>query len=211
MLLKQPWPNSDGIIIGTGPSLTDEQLDWAMTMKKERGWHLFGVNNIYERLPWIDVLLSCNIEWWDHYWPRSVWLRQGPFAKWTWDQPTSFKYGINYIEGRWGDSLSVNPRYIHYGHASGYQALGIAYHYGVRRMYLLGYDMKYPPGEKRHYFGEYPKPLQHFPRTGPQGEFTGLIRQFETIDCEALGLEVLNCTPGSALTHFRKVDYRDIR
>lgn len=210
MLSTQLWPNSTAVIIGTGPSLTDAQLEWAARKAREQRWRLFGMNNVYQRFPWIDVLVSCNVEWWDHYHPRDLVLRTAKFDRWTWDLATAHKYGINYVEGRWGDSLSVNPRYIHYGHSSSYQALGLAYHYGVRTMYLLGFDMKYPPGQPRHYFGEYPKPLQHFPRTGPNGEFTGLIKQFETIDCDALGLTVYNCTPGSALRHFPGVDYESV-
>lgn len=192
-----------GVIIGTGPSLSDQQLAWALEKQKE-GWGLFGVNNVYQRMPWLDVHMSCNIEWWDHYWPRDWFLRVAPFDKWTWDKGVADRTGISYIEGRWADSLSKDPNYLHYGHASGYQILGIAYHYGVRDFYLIGYDMAYPPGEQRHYFGEYPKPLQHWPRTGPKGEFTGLIKQFETIDEKDLGAKFWNLTPGSALNHFEK-------
>jgi len=52
--------------------------------------------------------------------------------------------------------------------------------------------------------GEYPKGLYHNPRTGPNGEFTGLIKQFETIDEKDLGIKVYNLCPISALEHFEK-------
>lgn len=192
-----------GVIIGTGPSLTAEAIEWALK-KKKKGWKLFGVNNVYQRVPEIDVHLACNPEWWDEYWPTDLRLRASKFDKWTWDLPTAQKYGLKWIEGRWGDSLSKDPAYIHYGHSSGYQILGIAYHYGIREFYLLGYDMAYPPGKPRHYFGEYPKALHHNPRTGPNGEFTGLIKTFETIDQRDLGIKVINLCQTSALEHFRK-------
>ena len=172
----QPLHGRPGIIIGTGPSLNDDQIHWAFLKHELLDWALFGINNVYQRID-LDVHMACNPEWWDEYAddPR---LLDGDFEKWTWDKKTSKKYGLNYIEGRWGDSLSKDPSYIHYGHASGYQILGIAYHYGIRQFYLLGYDMAYPPGKPRHYFGEYPRALDHNPRTGPKGEFTGLIRQW---------------------------------
>lgn len=203
------WPNSKGIIIATGPSLSDEQLIWARRKQVEEGWKVYGINNVYQRYPWLDVFEACNIEWWDHYWPRDEALRQAKFDKWTWDKGVARRYGINYIEGRWHDSLSQDPTYIHYGHASGYQILGLAYLYGVREFFLLGYDMAYPPGQPRHYFGEYPKALYHNPRTGPKGEFTGLIRCFETIGEDELGAKFWNLCPTSALNHFEKATIED--
>jgi hypothetical protein len=200
-------PSDKGIILATGPSLSAYALHWAK-MKQRKGWSLFGINNVYQQVPELDVFLACNPEWWDQYWTDTR-LQNGAYPKWTWDLKTYRRYGgyvkyFNYIDGKWGDSLSKDPEYIHYGHASGYQILGIAYHYGIREFYLLGYDMSYPPGKLRHYFGEYPKALYHNPRTGPNGEFIGLIRQFETIDEADLGIKVYNLCPTSALEHFEK-------
>jgi hypothetical protein len=202
-----------GVIIGTGPSLTEERLEWARDKKKREGWGLFGINNVYQRVDELDHFLACNPEWWDQYYSDSK-LASAPYSKWTWDLNTYRRYSyvvqnLKYIRGVWNDSLSKNPNHIHYGHASGYQILGIAYHAGIREFYLLGYDMAYPPGQPRHYFGEYPKALYHNPRTGPNGEFLGLIRQFETIDEDDLGIKVYNLCPTSALDHFEKGDIYD--
>jgi hypothetical protein len=196
---------SKGIIIGTGPSLSSAEVEWARG-KQAQGAMVFGVNNTFKVMPELDVFLACNPEWWDVY-HEAVSLI--PADKWTWDKPTSEKYRLNYIEGRWAPSLSKDPNFIHYGHASGYQILGIAYHYGIREFYLLGYDMAYPPGKPRHYFGEYPRALYHNPRTGPNGEFTGLIKQFETIDEDDLGITVVNLCETSALNHFKKGNIDD--
>lgn len=197
-----------GIIIGTGPSLSDDQLDWATAKQIGYDWKLYGINNVYQRVPTLDGFMSCNPEWWDEY-VHDPNLRGAEYPKWTWSQPTWKKYNrriknFKYIRGVWEDSLSKNPNYIHYGHASGYQILGIAYLEGIREFYLLGYDMAYPPGQRRHYFGEYPAALYHNPKTGPNGEFTGLIRQFNTIDESDLGIKVYNLCPTSALEHFEK-------
>lgn len=194
------------IILGTGPSVTPAVLEQV----KRSGLLVFGCNNTYQ-VAELTALMSCNIEWWEYYWPRDEKLRAGTFDKWTWDRATADRFGIKHIRGEWGDSLSTDPSYIHYGHSSGYQLLGIAYHYGVREMLLVGYDLKYPkgyskadrnPGGDRHYFGEYPKELQHFPSVGGNGEMLGLLDCYRTIDCKALGLRIINCTPGSALDFF---------
>lgn len=179
-----------GVIVGTGPSLTKVQLDQVKHLKK------FGCNNAIFDCD-LDVHLACNIEWWDHYCKATEKHR---CDKWTWDKATAEKYGLNYIEGRWGDGLSTDPNYIHYHHGSGPQILNLAYHYGVKTFLLIGWDMCYR--EKRHYFGEYPEQLRHFPKTGPNGELTGLIKEMETIKPIEYNINVINCTPDSAMTCF---------
>jgi len=203
-----------GVIIGTGPSITDAQLDMVEAARASDACRVFGVNNVVMAAPYLDVHMACNIEWWDHYHNHAA-LKASHADKWTWDKPTADRYGINHIPGRWGDSFSTDPAYIHYGHASGFQILNLAYHYGIREMILIGYDMRYLPGydrdkrtagEGRHYFGEYPKKLLHWPKVGPNGEFTGLLRVFRTIDRDALRLRIINCTPGSALNFFETAE-----
>ncbi len=158
-------------------------------------------------------MLACNVEFWNYYWPRDAELRLGAFDKWTWCKETSERYGIAHIRGEWGDSLSTDSSVIHYGHSSGYQLLGLAYHYGITEMVLIGFDLRYPKnysgakqiaGGDRHFFGEYPKELQHWTKTnmGSNGELNGLLDCYRTIDTKALGLRIINCSPGSAMDFF---------
>lgn len=185
-----------GFIIGTGPGLTVEVLELIKPYRK------FGVNNAFQVCD-LDVHLACNVEWWDTYHEE---IKSYSCAKWTWDKPTADKYNINYIEGKWADGLSIDNNTIHYHHGSGPQMVNLALHYGVEVMVLVGWDMRYPPGGRRHYFGEYPKNLQHWPKTGPNGEFTGLIKEMETIKPDDYGIEIINCTPESALKCFPMMD-----
>lgn len=187
------------IIIGTGPSLNDQ----AENIKRlaSSGFKLFGVNNTYHDFD-LDCWIACDSKWHEVY-GQVV----GDFDKWHWDKSICDKYGYSYIEGRWGDGLSVDGSYIHYGHSSGYQALGLALHYGATEIYLCGYDMSYS-AEIRHYFtnlsaegGEYPKELRKY------STFDGLIRCYKTIaDQEGLP-PIYNCTKGSSMACF---EYRNI-
>ena len=215
------------IIVGTGPSLTEEDI---ITINAYRNTHpslfrVFGVNNAFtlEDLP-LDVFFACNPEWWEHYHADArLQTRKLYCDMWTWDLPTAREYGLNWIEGRWSGgkrnvtSLSTDPTYIHYGHGSGYEVLGLAYHYGCRHFILAGYDLRFPggysavhrkPGSGRHFFGEYPAPLQHWPGASGQnvdrhtGDLVGLLDCYRTIDTEKLNLRITNCSPGSALDFF---------
>jgi len=182
--------NRIGVVIGTGPSLTVEQLEKVKHLKK------FGCNRAFEFD--LDVLAATNKEFWDHYWPDIKDLR---CEKWTPYKPTAEKYNINYIEERNEKGLSTDTSYIHHHHGSGPIILNIALHYGVKKMLLIGWDMRHKG--KRHYFGEYPKSMQHTTKNlGPDGELIGLIKEMETINPSDYGIEIINCTPNSALKHF---------
>ena len=204
------------ILLGTGPSLTPEAVETV----RGCGLPLFGCNNTY-MVARLSVLLACNPEWWDYYWPLDGALRGSSSHKWTWDKPTADKYGLRHIRGEWGDGLSTTPGVIHYGHSSGYQLLGLAYHYGVREMILCGYDLRYPKGYNgsagvaggmRHYFGEYPQPLRHWTKfnIGPQGELLGLLECYRTIKPADYGIRIINCSAGSALDFFENAELDDV-
>jgi hypothetical protein len=194
------------IIAGTGPGLTDDVI----AALQETDLPIFGCNNTYQVLP-LTALLACNPEWWAHYWADDR-LRYGDFEKWTWDKPTADRYGIAHIRGEWGDGLSTDPDVIFYGHSSGYQLIGLAYHYGVREFILCGYNLCYPPGYDgqqkitggdRHFFGEYPPALIHWTRFNTEGgKLHGLLDCYRTIDTKALGIRIINTTPGTALDFF---------
>jgi len=188
-----------GVIIGTGPSLTRSQIQKVSHLRK------FGANRAFEFD--IDVLHGCNYQFWHYYWPQIKDLR---CHKWTTRPQLKGTYpGLNYIEERWIDGLSTDPNYIAAHHGTGPQVINLAYHYGCKTMLLIGWDMRFD-GKitdrqytgKRHYFGEYPQALEHWPRTGPNGELSGLIREVETIKPSDYGIEIINCTPESALTCF---------
>lgn len=195
-----------GIILGTGPSVTKS----AIALLNKTRLPIYGCNNAYQVAP-LAALLSCNPEWWDYYWPRDEKLRDGEFSKWTWDRATANKYGLSYIQGSWGNGLSKDPKIIHYGHSSGYQLLNLALHHGITEMVLIGYDLRYPPGYsktyrdpggERHFFGEYPKELEHWPSVCPNGEMVGLLDCYRTIDTNKYGIRIINCSPGTALDFF---------
>ena len=184
------------IICGTGPSITPEQISKVKHLKK------FGANRAFEFD--LDVLHGCNYQFWDYYWPEIKNLR---CDKWT-TRPNLKYEGLNYIEERWIDGLSTDKSYIAAHHGTGPQLINIALHYGAKKMLLIGWDMRH--SGKRHYFGEYPKVMQHTTKNlGPDGELIGLIKEMETINASDYGIEIINCTPGSALKHFPMGDLED--
>jgi hypothetical protein len=183
---------------------------------------VFSINNVFMVYPWTDVHLSCDGPWWRWYWPKSQLLRELPCPKYTWYPEIADQFGIDYIKAIVKDGLSTDPGIVHINHGSGPMMLNLAYLYGIRKMILLGHDMKFAPDYDakrrfpgsfpRHYFGEYPKPLQHWPsvKIPASGHLVGLIETYQKMKVESLGIEVINCTPGSALSMFEARDWEEV-
>jgi len=152
------------------------------------------------------ILHGCNFQFWDLYWPE---IKDKPCDKWTTRPELKGKYpGLEYIEERWEDGLSSEQHWIAAHHGTGPQLVNIAYLYGCTRLLLVGWDMRFhgkksrTEYEKRRYLGEDELTKNHWPMTGPDGEMEGLIREMETIKPEDYGIQIINCTDGSAMTCF---------
>ena len=206
------------VLIATGPSINDEQIRQVFKAKQGGRVSVMTVNNAYQKAPWTDVHIACNDDWWNYYWPRSAILREMGCPKYTWYRSLADKYGIQYVKAIVKDGLSTDPRIVHINHGSGPMAINLAVHLGVKRLLLIGHDMKFAPNyngrqqkigsSKRHFFGEYPKELQHWPsvkvgKTKP-GALDGLIESYDRMvpDLKKIGMKVINCTPNSVLTSF---------
>ena len=192
-----------GVILGTGPSLTQEAIDLVNASSLPK----FGCNLTFQALR-LDALYVNNREFWEYYGAE---LDEYDCPKWTYHKDIAEKHNAHFVQGAWEPGLSKDPGYLHWGHGSGYELLGVAYLLGITEFVLIGYDLRYPkgynkternPGGERHFFGEYAPELQHWPSVGPNGEMTGLLDCYRTIDTEELGIRIINCSPGSALDFF---------
>lgn len=194
------------ICIGTGPSLAQQQIETA----KGKGW-LFGCNNVWE-LTALAVHYACNLQWWDHYWPQA---QSSPGEKWTTNAEAARKYGLEWIAEKNAPGLSTDDRIVHHGHGSGYTLVNLAYLMGASRIVLLGYDLKYAPdysgyscsvgSSPRHYFGEYPEPLQHWPKVKVHnGVHVELLDLYRSVAKQG-AVEILNATHDSAIDCFPRV------
>lgn len=187
-------------IIATGPSLTKSQVD------KVKHLPTIGVNRTFEFD--LDVIVGCNAQFWLHYWNQLKYYR---CHKWATLEHDRVKHlDVNLIEARFMNGLSTDRSYIAHHHNSGAQAINIALHYGFKRMLLLGYDMRYPGKVdrftytgKRHYFGEDELTKKHWPiYVNADGTMAGFMQGFITIIPEKYNIEIINCTPNSAMTCF---------
>ena len=208
MDIPRKFEGDTAIVCGTGPSITTEIIDAV----NNSDCRVFGANRAHEIFN-CDVVHGCNTAFWDHYWPV---MKDLAFDKWTTRPELEGKYpGLEYIEERWEDGLSTESHWISAHHGTGPQLVNIAYLYGCTTLLLVGFDLRYwgKTGERqykrRRYLDEDVLTLNHWPKSGPNGEQTGLIAELETIHPEDYDIKIVNCTKDSALTCFPMGDLNE--
>ncbi len=104
------------------------------------------------------------------------------------------------------EGLSFDPRKLHCGGNSGYQAVNLAVLMGATRIALLGYDMRFGPNGEKHWHAD------HRDRNPEENRLAIWARAFETMDLDLkrAGVAVVNCTPGSAIACFPHADINDV-
>jgi hypothetical protein len=92
---------------------------------------------------------------------------------------------------------------IGWGGNSGFGALNLAVQFGARRIVLVGFDMRLDQGI--HWHGAHPQGLNN-PQSAYVDRWRRVIDEAAPV-LNALGIEVLNASPISALRNYRKVDF----
>lgn len=152
-------------------------------------------------MPFADLLYACDGKWWDAH----EGAPEFKGIKVTYHPAAALKYGLHRIAiDTKARGLSLEPGRL-VSQNSGMHALNLAVQLGARRIRLVGYDMKTDRG-KMHFFGNHPGKLH------VRHDFSTFIEHFEGVReaAQALGVEILNCTPDSALHWFKRARLEDV-
>lgn len=144
-----------------------------------RGLPLGAVGNAYELAPWADFIAASDGAWW----------RSNPAAR---ELP-----GRKFCMGTAAEIERVRIDQLGSVVNSGVLALECAVQAGATRILLIGFDMR-----GTHFFGPYTNGLRN---TQPHQRAQHVL-QYEAWARMRRGVEVINCTPGSALTCFPKAE-----
>lgn len=195
-LVPKVWIGQTVVVMASGGSLTPEHASKVTHLPR------IVTNATFKMAPGADIVYGSDIYFWRHYTEAldlpglKVSIEQVPGV--APDLPRQVLYLKN--DGQAG--ISHQPDRLKTGSNSGYAALQIAYLAGASRILLLGFDMR-----GTHWHGDHARPL-----TNPgDSQFSKWITAFSGIapELSARRVEVINCSPTTALTCFRKSRLED--
>jgi hypothetical protein len=94
---------------------------------------------------------------------------------------------------------------------SGAAAVGLAYHLGVKKIYLLGFDMHVGENGDQHWHRHYARSKDVKKRSVNKLPFQRHLRGFFAVgrDAERLGLKIINVSPNSKIEQFPKMTLKE--
>jgi hypothetical protein len=197
--MTHQWPDWSGkrvACIGTGPSLTEQQLR-AVALN---GAKVIAINDagLLDRVPfsaggWCDLWYAADLRFWRHYAERVPHSRALRVAA----QKEAVRCGLAHLFLDTKSGLSGAGHARSGGH-SGFQAVQIALNAGAALVELHGYDCHAPTAT--NYFGDKPREL------ATSSPYAMWVEAYRTLDRS----RVVNCTPGSAIDAFEFQDWRAV-
>lgn len=199
--VPKQWGGETCAILAGGPSL--RAFDSSVL---QNAVHVITINDSWRLAPWADVHYFCDRKWWDAQYrkhgtqmeqcgsvdiryPQGIWI-QGVQS----DKEMASHPSVHHLRLTGQRGFDPNPGCLRHGCNSGYQAIHLAAHFGVKRILLLGYDMQTEPQRTHWHMEERPQGFAHIIRRSFLPHFPSLAEELKP-----QGIEVLNCTPDSAL------------
>lgn len=225
------WEGGTCVIIGGGPSIT-KQFDipeeivqkvcsgelqpnaYSPFLEPIHKLHVIGVNVAYRMGDWVDVMYFGD----ESTWNEEKYILQNYYGLKVTCCPElqnlkSVKYiarNPKVVEGIHRD----DPETVCWNQNSGGSAINLAYHFGVKRIILLGFDMNVGQNKNQHWHKIYP---QYKDATQPSERILSFTfrrhrSSFSAIKQHAdeLGIEIINANPDSALDQFVKMNFKEI-
>jgi len=186
------WPDNTCYILGGGPSLK------LIDVNRLRHSRVIAINNAYELGNWIDVLFFGDQRWFAGYRDLLGGFGGLKVTRYEGHAREPGVLSVAYKSDRYG--ICTDPASVCWNLNSGACAINLAVHFGVKKIVLLGFDMR-RVGTERNWHSKHANERS-------DGTYESYLTVFPDIrhDLDALGVECVNATPGSALTAFPIVD-----
>ena len=220
--IPRMWEGGQCIIIGGGPSLTD-QFDipkevvakvykqgaspeiYSPYLSSIHDQHIIGVNMSYKLGPWVDCMffgdasfMTKNRNELFKYKGLRITCNQRPMLH-------NSYLKIVMRNNRKKQGISFEPNLISWNGNSGAAAINLAVHFGVKRILLLGFDMSLDEKQNQHWHKFYNTSLKSVDIT-----FKRHGMSFPVIAKDLEGkVEVINCSLDSKISCFPKGNIKD--
>ena len=196
--IPKMWPGATCYLIGGGPSLANLTEEEFSIIKKRR---MIVVNNSYQLFPESEFLFFMDHQW---YKEHEVKLASYHGIKVSIANQLKDRSIVKHLIRGSKTMLSLDPTIVNNGNCSGYGALNLAFHLGVHRIILVGFDMRIVDSQHNYHTDHKRKMKDDI----YQREY---IPNFETIKepMQKEGVTIFNATPESALKCFPFIDLKE--
>ena len=181
-------PGGTVVILAGGPSLTREDVEYV----RAKADAVIAINNTYQLAPWATALYGADGIWWR--WHKGAPTFTG--LKYSLSRGASMFKDVQILKNSGSRGLETEPTGLKNGRNGAFQAINLAVHFGAKRIILLGVDMQKGPKGEEHWHKDHPNRSR-----SPYGVF---LKYFESLvnPLNDLGVEVINCSPRTALKIF---------
>lgn len=226
------WEGGECWILGGGPSLPrqfgvpEEVIQNVMSqdlplssyspyMTPIHKKHVIGVNTAFLIGDWIDMVF-----WGDKNWYLK---NRNALAGFKGLKVTCHPYFANGKfrsenvkhtpkDNSHNKGISPTPHKVSWNANSGAAAISVAANMGVKRIVLLGFDMKLGTDGRQHWHSKYSGPGEYTPREEKKLPFLRHLAGFPAIarDAHGLGIEIINACPDSSINVFPRMTAMDV-
>lgn len=230
--IPKMWEGGECWIIGGGPSMPREfgvpeeiiegVRSRTMPIKAYSPYlspihdkHVIGVNAAFLIGTWIDVVFFGDGDFY-----RANQSRMDAFPKLKVCcsphlEKKNFAQGIKFVgmSGKHSHGICTIPGRVAWNLNSGGAAISLAYHFGVKKIYLLGFDMCLDKDGAQHWHRQYSRNREHNQAKRPKKlPFYRHLSGFPMIarDARRLNIEIINVSPDSKITNFERVSLKDV-
>ncbi len=217
------WKDAECWILGGGPSVpyqfdVPEELIkdvvsgavgpeyYSKYMEPIHDKHVIGINDAYRIGIWMDVIFFGDCGWWTRHrerlanWPG---LKVSCCPRFS-NRNKKQRDGIKYVAKDPNNPIGIddNPRKVSWNNNSGAAAISLASHFGVSKIYLLGFDMSLGENDDAHWH----------PFNDSSPPFGRHLKGFSKIaeDAKEKGIEIINVSPESEIDVFPKVSLKEV-
>lgn len=182
-------------IVGGGPSLKTFRWDCLKT------YRTIAVNYAFTKLPDCEIIYWSDLRFWD--WYKDDILRH-PARKITCariEHPNVERFRFSSKN----EPLSFKNGVLRGGNSSGYAAINLAVQMGVKKIYLLGFDLQRNIDAVSNWHNAYPATTDDPAYKEMLRPFTKLSQALHDLNVEVVN--VVNPSVDSALTCFAKMSF----
>ena len=228
--IPRMWEGGECWIIGGGPSLSQQFeipqdiIDKVMSGEKSidayspflsaiHNKHVIGVNAAFLLGSWIDIVFFGDGGFYKRNFRELDKVNKLKIACNMSSKKIVELSGVKFVarDHKHSTGMTKRKNAISWNSNSGAAAINFAYHLGVKKIYLLGFDMTVGPTKMEHWHVHY-STAKGGPRDPRKLPFHRHLLGFPRIakDAKKLGVEIINVSPNSAITSFKKVSLKEV-